>query len=242
LAGRVVLRLYSVLREIAGTSRVEAEPLEGETVGQLVDRVLGRAVSRLRERGIPVIVLGEDGRRVDPTEEAVAHGVLHVMPPPSGGGATVRSGLLGPGDDPWRVLSESLEELSRDAREGVTGALVVFVGVVRRDNKGHKVVRLVYEAAGSLAERKLRELAEEYASRPGITGVAAYHYTGERRPGEVTMIVAVAGRGRSETLPALAELVDRIKHEVPIWKREEREDGTVYILGDREESADSLLR
>ena len=244
MPSKVEVRLYSVLREVVGSSVLHADASETETVGRLLERLIGGALEILRERNIDLIILDEEGRKLSPQDRLGGRRVIHVMPPPSGGGNTVLTGLIRPGDDSWEVLSRALKSLSSlGGPSSDVGAVAVFIGIVRGDNRGASVRRLIYEAAEDLAEKKLRELAEWAASSEGVRGVAAYHATGPRLPGDVTMIVAVAGVGRTDVFPVLTELVDRIKHEVPIWKAEEREDGVAYILGDnRVVKADQLKK
>lgn len=110
-----------------------------------------------------------------------------------------------------------------------TGALVVFEGVVRDHDHGAAVTRLDYSAhpdAAAFLERTCAELAAERSLR-----AAAAHRVGSLAVGEVAMVVAVAAAHRAEAFAACADLVDRIKSSVPIWKRQQLADGETEWLG-----------
>ncbi|MCE4627720.1 MAG: molybdenum cofactor biosynthesis protein MoaE [Desulfurococcales archaeon] len=230
---RVRILLYSVLREIAGRREVVADVSEGSSIEEILRSKLDWVISEAEARGVSVIIMDNTGKRLNPNDRITGDMVIHVMPPMSGGG-NVLTGLVEE-INPHDLISRIISEFNVFAREGEAGAIVFFVGVVRRINRGHIVRELIYEAAREPAEAKLRSIAEEALSQPGVYGVAIYHYVGVRRPGDATMIIAVAGRGRNETTELLRSIVDRVKHEVPIWKKEVREDGVVHIIGDNKE-------
>ncbi|MEV6427337.1 molybdenum cofactor biosynthesis protein MoaE [Nocardia sp. NPDC051463] len=103
------------------------------------------------------------------------------------------------------------------------GAVVVFTGKVRNHDGGQAVSALEYSAHPE-AERFLRNCCTELAASSGLP-VAAVHRIGALSVGDLAIVVAVAAPHRAEAFTACAELVDRIKHEVPIWKRQLFADG-----------------
>lgn len=103
------------------------------------------------------------------------------------------------------------------------GALVVFTGMVRDHDGGQAVSSLEYSAHPD-AERFLRQCCADLAAASGLP-VAAVHRVGALAIGELAIVVAVAAPHRAEAFTTCAELVDRIKHEVPIWKRQLFADG-----------------
>ncbi|MFQ6327968.1 molybdenum cofactor biosynthesis protein MoaE [Nocardia sp. CWNU-33] len=103
------------------------------------------------------------------------------------------------------------------------GAVVVFTGKVRNHDGGQAVSALEYSAHPE-AERFLRNCCTELAASSGLP-VAAVHRIGALTVGDLAIVVAVAAPHRAEAFAACAELVDRIKHEVPIWKRQLFADG-----------------
>lgn len=103
------------------------------------------------------------------------------------------------------------------------GAVVVFTGKVRNHDGGQAVSALEYSAHPQ-AERFLRQLCAEVAAAHDLP-VAATHRVGSLTIGDLAIVVAVAAPHRAEAFTVCHELVDRIKHEVPIWKRQLFADG-----------------
>ncbi|WP_024799433.1 molybdenum cofactor biosynthesis protein MoaE [Nocardia sp. BMG51109] len=103
------------------------------------------------------------------------------------------------------------------------GAVVVFTGKVRNHDGGQAVSALEYSAHPQ-AETFLHRACAEISESSGLP-VAAVHRVGPLTIGDLAIAVAVAAPHRAEAFGACAELVDRIKHEVPIWKRQLFADG-----------------
>ncbi|MEZ5440985.1 MAG: molybdenum cofactor biosynthesis protein MoaE [Lysobacterales bacterium] len=106
------------------------------------------------------------------------------------------------------------------------GALVCFEGRVRNQHGGRAVLRLDYEAHEALAvevgERLLAEAHQRFAVR-----AACVHRVGELALGEIAVWVGVAGAHRDESFQACRWIIDEVKRQVPIWKREYYADGEV---------------
>lgn len=132
-----------------------------------------------------------------------------------------------------RVTEEPLDLTAAEARVKTpqTGALAVFHGVVRDHDSGRDdVVGLAYTAHPQ-AQAVLDEvLAEAVADHPGVR-MSAEHRIGELRVGDDALLVTVASAHRKEAFTACAELVDRIKARVPIWKRQDYSDGAHDWVG-----------
>lgn len=109
------------------------------------------------------------------------------------------------------------------------GAVCVFHGIVRDNDHGLDVVRLDYQAHPD-AEHVLAALCAEVAAETGVS-VAAVHRVGTLRVGDVALCAAAASGHRAEAFAACERLVERIKHEVPIWKRQHGADGSTEWVG-----------
>ncbi|WP_280335272.1 molybdenum cofactor biosynthesis protein MoaE [Nocardia wallacei] len=103
------------------------------------------------------------------------------------------------------------------------GAVVVFTGMVRNHDGGQAISALEYSAHPQ-AETFLRRVCADVAATARLP-VAAVHRVGSLTIGDLAIAVAVAAPHRAEAFATCAELVDRIKHEVPIWKRQLFADG-----------------
>lgn len=112
-----------------------------------------------------------------------------------------------------------LEKFRRELR-GEAGAIGCFVGIVRKTSKeGETVECLCYECSEETKE-KLQEIASGIEKSPNISGVAIYHVVDELKPGEDVVYVLVAGKNRAEVFEVLPKIMNRVKTEVPIWKKE----------------------
>jgi molybdopterin synthase catalytic subunit len=106
------------------------------------------------------------------------------------------------------------------------GAVVCFEGRVRTRNRGREVVRLHYEAYADMAEETLREIAAEAAQLHAAGAVAAFHRTGTLEIGEVSVAIAASAMHRTQAFDAARHVIEQVKVRLPVWKREEYEDGS----------------
>jgi molybdopterin synthase catalytic subunit len=132
----------------------------------------------------------------------------------------------------YRVTAEPLsaDALASAVTVPPAGAVSVFLGVVRDNTAGRRVVALEYEAHTPMAEAKMKEIGEEVRQRwPGVSDVAMAHRIGRLAIGEASVAVAVSAAHRREAIQACHHAIDRLKETVPIWKREIFEDGAVWV-------------
>ena len=112
------------------------------------------------------------------------------------------------------------------------GAVASFTGIVREDpvqaGSGN-VSHLEYEAYSEVALAKLQEIRQAMVQRPGIIEVSIHHIIDKLAVTEPSLFVAVLGKHRSESFAVLAETVERVKMEVPIWKKEFTEKGAYWV-------------
>ena len=106
------------------------------------------------------------------------------------------------------------------------GAVVLFSGEVRDSNKGQAVLGLEYEAYAPLAEKLIGEILAEARERWQLHVAIAQHRVGKVAVGDSAVVVITASAHRSEAYAANRYIIDRIKHEAPIWKCEHYADGT----------------
>ena len=137
-------------------------------------------------------------------------------------------------EDIVRIGPEPIDAsaLSGAVRRDASGAIASFVGVVRNEHRGHRVHHLIYEAYPPMAEQEMRRIVSEIRSRWQITAMALVHRTGRLEIGEASVVVAVAAPHRREALEACAFAIERIKKDVPIWKKEFSDEGQEWIIGD----------
>jgi molybdopterin synthase catalytic subunit len=106
------------------------------------------------------------------------------------------------------------------------GAVVLFSGEVRESNNGKEVALLEYEAHVPMAEKMIAEILAGAKQRWNLSVAVAQHRIGRVEIGEAAVVVITASAHRSEAYAANRHIIDRIKHEAPIWKCEHYRDGT----------------
>jgi molybdopterin synthase catalytic subunit len=113
------------------------------------------------------------------------------------------------------------------------GAVVLFLGTVRNRSEAGSVLGIAYEAYEQMAEKELAQAEEEVKRRwPMTKGVKIVHRVGALSIGEVSVAVAVSSPHRAEAFEACRYVIERIKHDVPIWKREKLAGGkAVWVEG-----------
>jgi molybdopterin synthase catalytic subunit len=114
----------------------------------------------------------------------------------------------------------SVEALSRAVSDPRAGAIVTFQGVTR------DVSRIDYEAYREMAAERIALIAGESLERHALCAAAAEHRVGAVALGEPSVVVAVSAPHRDEAFAGAREIIDRIKTEAPIWKREIGSDGS----------------
>lgn len=131
----------------------------------------------------------------------------------------------------FRVRESALEPSEAIAAVSAPdiGGIDVFLGAVRNHNDGRAVTRLEYHAYVSMAEKEMARIADEIAREiPGVR-LAALHRIGALAVGDLAVVCAAGAAHRGEAFQACRALIDRIKHRVPIWKREHGPDGPYWV-------------
>jgi molybdopterin synthase catalytic subunit len=116
--------------------------------------------------------------------------------------------------------------LINSARHPNAGAVVLFLGTTRELTAGRQTVALDYEAYREMAEQKLAELEAEARRRWPLIECIMVHRLGRVPPAEASVAIAVSTPHRADAFAAGEWLIDTLKHDVPIWKREQWADGT----------------
>ncbi len=200
---RVKVRLFAVLRERAGANELELELPDGARVGDALDRV-----ETLTE-GVPV-VMAVNQDYAEPTDLLHPGDELALIPPVSGGSTGVMHARVT--DEPLSL--EVLMQLVRDPR---AGAVVTFLGVTR------EVSELQYEAYAEMAQGKIAEIVAAAVERHGLCAAAAEHRLGTVPLSEPSVAVAASAPHRDAAFAGAREIIDQIKAQAPIWKKEEGE-------------------
>jgi molybdopterin synthase catalytic subunit len=116
---------------------------------------------------------------------------------------------------------------------GSCGAECVFAGRTRgQTHPDHgRLLRLEYEMYEPMAARLLRAMAEDAAAKWDCGVVRAVHARGPVPLGEASVVIQVATPHRAASFEACRYLIERLKHELPVWKHEVWENGRTFVEG-----------
>ena len=239
-AGRlqVVVRLFAMQREAAGTRTVPVELTAGATIGDawnaLVERYPVLAPGRESVRFARNGEYADQADRLEPGDE------IACIPPVSGGAAGSER-ILELRDEalPASIVGDLVARLATDEDGGV----VAFLGRTRSTpgspapgqeaeaarHAGRSVEGLEYEALEPMVLRTLAQVADEIEDRFGVRRVAIVHRSGEVPLGEVSVVVVACAEHRDAAFDAARYAIDETKARAPIWKAERFADGHVWI-------------
>lgn len=221
---KIQVLCFAMVRQLLGTDALEIELPEGATVeelrAQLIERAAGLAdlpvayaVNQTYQRGAHVLADGDE---------------VALIPPISGG--------EGDGPEPEdtehddRQAADRFElcegvldprPLEAEARTDHDGAVVTFSGVTRDHNEGAAVRGLSYEAYAPMAAKVVASICADARQRYEIGRIRIAHRLGEVPVGEASILVVVASAHRGPAFEACRYVMDRLKAEAPIFKREE---------------------
>ncbi len=196
----VRVRLFAGLRERAGADEIEIDLPEGAVVADALERM------RSLTDGLHV-VMAVNQEYAESDTPLQAGDRLALIPPVSGGSVgTAHVRVTG---DP--LSPDAMRERVRDPR---AGAVVTFEGVTR------EVSELEYEAYAEMAERQIASIVSDAIERHDLCAAAAEHRVGTVPLSEPSVVVAVSAPHRSEAFMGAREIIDEIKAQAPIWKKE----------------------
>lgn len=209
---------FAAARERVGQGREDLEVPAGARVADVL-RLLAERHPPLAPL-LPHLRVAVNQEFRAPEDEVPPGAELALIPPVAGGS----SGLFRVVDRPLR-LEEVVEAVAGQAY----GGLVTFSGSVRNQTRGRGVLKLEYEAYPPMAEKKLAEIGAEVAGRWSGTRLAIVHRVGTLVPGELAVVIAAAAPHRKEAFLGCEHAIERLKQDVPIWKKEFYEDGAVWV-------------
>ena len=127
----------------------------------------------------------------------------------------------------FRVTTEplSVQQVNDLVKRPTDGAVVTFDGIVRNNFDDRPVRYLEYEAYAAMAEKKLAEIGAEVQQKFAVGEIAMMHRIGRLEISESSIVIAVAAPHRQVAFEACAYAMDRVKAEVPVWKKEFFADG-----------------
>lgn len=132
------------------------------------------------------------------------------------------------------IVTEPIDvcSLLQWAHHPKAGGIVLFSGAVRNHHAQKKVTHLEYEAFVPMAEQMILDITQAAIEKWNLHSAICVHRIGKLDICESAVVVVTSHAHRKESYEANQYIIDRVKHEAPIWKREFYEDGTSFWGGD----------
>ena len=218
----VTVLFFGVLKDMIGRSHESVEITPGTTLGEVFERYAER-VETLRERRSSIL-LARNGEFAKPDTILTENDEIAFLPPVSGGA----------GDDVCALTREPIDaqSLARQLQRPEDGAVVVFEGVVRNNTNGRATSYLEYECYEAMAVEQMRRIGRELRDRFAIGRIGMVHRLGRLEIGEASVAIVATAPHRRAAFEAALEGINRLKREVPVWKKEVFADGAVWVDGE----------
>ncbi len=219
----VTVKLFAVLKDKAARSELSITFISG-TVEALLKQVSHEypALADILSCGSIMVSVNQDFVKMD---AVVMDGdEVALMPPFSGGSGavpTVRIQL-----EPFSIEQE-IENLKTIST--AIGAIVMFLGTTRDISVDKQVAKLEFEHYPGMAEKKLSEIRDCAIKEYGVIDVAIIHRVGTIPVGDNIVLILVSSIHRDEAFRACRFVIDELKRITPIWKKETRPDGEVWV-------------
>jgi len=223
----ITVKLFAVLKKLAGADELKIEVPAGSTVKDVVD-VIARDHPEVAELILEHKVMLSLNQESADLDMKVSDGdEMAVLPPFAGGSGGV------PVDDLVRVQEGAFDvnaeiELVKRASKGI-GAVVTFLGIGRDHSKGKDIEGLTFEYYAGMAEKRLRQIREQAIKDFNLVECGIVHRYGDIALGEDIVLINCASSHRPEAFEACRWCIDELKRITPIWKKEFTPDGEVWV-------------
>ena len=229
---RVRVLFFGVLKDIVGTREESLEIEPHSTLASLFDAYSER-FETLRDKR-PSILFARNREFTTPDAVLADDDEIAFLPPVSGGSGQCIQDADGHFFALTRHVIDS-KQLARTLQKPENGAVVVFEGVVRNNTKGRPTLYLEYECYEQMALEMIARIGREIAGQFAIDRIGVVHRLGRLEIGEASVAVIATAEHRKAAFEAALEAINRLKREVPIWKKEFFTDGAVWVDGEWDE-------
>lgn len=139
-----------------------------------------------------------------------------------------------------RITREPIDhtQITESVRSNDAGAVLLFLGTVREMTNSRRTVALDYDAYDTMAVAKMQELETEAREQWNLEKVSLVHRLGHLELGEISVAVAVSSPHREAAFQAGKFLIDELKVRVPVWKKENWDDGSTEWVHPIEEKTE----
>ncbi|MBV9304303.1 MAG: molybdenum cofactor biosynthesis protein MoaE [Acidobacteriaceae bacterium] len=232
LGMRVRILFFGILKDIVGRSEelVNVEP--DSTIGSLFD-AYSAEFETLRDKR-PSLLFARNREFVKPDVKLADNDEIAFLPPVSGG---IGEAICPPEGHIFAITRKPIDSqaLARRVQRPEDGAVVIFEGVVRNNTNGRQTTYLEYECYEQMALEQMKRIGLEVATQFPIGCLGMIHRMGKLQIGEASVAVIATAPHRRSAFEAALEGINRLKREVPIWKKEFFADGALWVEGEWDE-------
>jgi molybdopterin synthase catalytic subunit len=223
---------FGLLKDAAGAAEAALELPAGATVEAALDAACSRWPDLARHRRSTVVAVNQ--KYALKTDTLAEGDEVAFLPPVSGGSGPWLQAVEDEAGHFFALTREPIDTAWLRARTAQPhdGAVVVFEGIVRNHSGSRRTLWLDYECYEAMAIRVLADLGRSIAKRHAISRLAIVHRLGRMEIGEASVVIVAASPHRRPAFEAAMEAINRLKKEVPIWKKEHFEDGTAWVEGE----------
>ena len=224
---QVRVLFFGILKDLVGCAEESLEVQPGSTLAGVFEHYSQR-FETLRDKR-PSILFARNHEFTPPETVVTDNDEIAFLPPVSGGSHQ---------DHFFAITREVIDaqELARKIQRPEDGATVTFEGVVRNNTKGRATAYLDYECYEPMALAGMTRIGREIAAQFAIGRIGIVHRLGRLQVGEASVVVVASAPHRRPAFEAALEAIDRLKREVPIWKKEYFADGAVWVDGEWDEA------
>lgn len=228
---RVTVLFFGVLKDIVGSAEEQLDVAPESTLATVFESYSHR-FETLRDKRSSIL-FARNREFATPETAVTDNDEIAFLPPVSGGTVNLDSKPEHVFEITRGVIDS--QELARRIVRGEDGAVIVFEGVVRNNTKGRSTKYLEYECYEPMALAGIERIGREIAGQFALGQVAIVHRLGRLEIGEASVAIVVTAPHRRPAFEAALLAIDRLKREVPIWKKEFFEDGEVWVEGEWDE-------
>jgi len=238
---RIRVLFFGVLRDVVGVREDSLDVPEGGRLDTVFEHYATR-FPKLREMAAST-VLALNQQFSSPSAPLAEGDEVAFLPPVSGGSAAAPQGdfthqIIDPAGHFFALTRCPIDgtAIARHLLRGEDGAFVNFEGVARNNTKGRATRFLEYECYEPMAVKMMAEIGAEIARSHAIGRIAMVHRLGRLEISETSGIVVVTAPHRKPAFEAALEGINRLKRQVPVWKKEYFVDGEVWVDGEWDDS------
>jgi len=217
---------FGILKDIVGRAEESLEIGTDSTLATVFEHYSQR-FETLRDKR-PSILFARNHEFASPETVVTENDEIAFLPPVSGGSQ----------DHFFAITREVIDvrALIQKIQRPEDGAVVTFEGIVRNNTKGRATAYLDYECYEPMALAGMTRIGQEVARQFAIGRIGIVHRLGRLQIGEASVAVVAGAPHRRPAFEAALEAINRLKREVPIWKKEFFADGAIWVDGEWDES------